>query len=37
MARYREIDRSPRFLPVALGEQIIPGTFEFTLDHLVDE
>ena len=37
MARYKEIDRSPRFLPVVLSEQILPGTFEFTLDHLVDE
>jgi transposase len=36
MARYREIDRSPRFLPVVLIEQIQPGTFEFTLDWLVD-
>jgi hypothetical protein len=32
MARYQEVDRSPRFLPVVLGEQIQPGTFEFTLD-----
>ncbi len=37
MARYKAIDRSPRFLPVVLSEQIVPGTFEFTLDHLVDE
>lgn len=37
MARYKEVDRSPRFLPVVLSEQILPGTFEFTLDQLVDE
>lgn len=36
MARYKAIDRSPRFLPVVLSEQIQPGTFEFTLDRLVD-
>ncbi len=36
MARYKPIDRNPRLLPVVLGEQIQPGTFEFALDHLVD-
>lgn len=36
MARHKEIDRSPRFLPVVLSAQIQPGTFEFTLDWLVD-
>lgn len=36
MARYKLIDRSPRFLPVVLSEQIQPGTFEFTLDWLGD-
>ncbi len=36
MARYKEIDRNPRFLAVVLEEQIVPGTFEFALDHLVD-
>jgi transposase len=36
MARYKPIDRSPRLLPVVLSEQIQPGTFEFALDHLVD-
>lgn len=35
MAKYKEVDRSPRFLPVVLSEQIQPGTFEFTLDWLV--
>ena len=24
------------FLPVILAEQIVPGTFEFALDHLID-
>lgn len=36
MPRYKPVDRSPRFLPVVLSEQIQPGTFEFALDHLVD-
>ena len=37
MARYKPIDRSPRFLPVVLAEQIQPGSFEFALDLLVDQ
>ena len=36
MARYKLIDRNPRLLPVVLSEQIQPGSFEFALDHLVD-
>ena len=36
MARYKEVDRNPRFLPVVLSEQTLPGSFEFTLDWLVD-
>jgi transposase len=36
MARYKVVDRSPRFLAVVLEEQIVPGSFEFALDHLVD-
>lgn len=36
MARYKPADRNPRLLPVVLSEQIQPGTFEFALDHLVD-
>ena len=27
---------SPKFIPVVLSEQLQPGTFEFTLDHLID-
>lgn len=37
MARYKLIDRSPRFLPAVLSEQIVPGTYEFALDQLVDQ
>jgi hypothetical protein len=36
MARYKPVDRNPKFIPVVLSEQIQPGTFEFTLDHLID-
>lgn len=36
MARFKEIDRSPRFLPVVLEAQIQPGSFEHALDYLVD-
>ena len=36
MARYKPVDRSPRFLPIVLEDQIQPGTFEHALDLLVD-
>ena len=36
MARYKVIDRSPRFLPVVLSEQLLPGTFEHALNYLLD-
>ena len=36
MARYKPVDRSAKFLPVVLHEQIEPGRYEFTLDYLVD-
>lgn len=36
MARYKLVDRNPKFIPVVLSEQIQPGSFEFTLDHLID-
>ncbi len=35
MARYKHIDRSPRFLPVDLAEQLLPGTFEHAAYHLL--
>ena len=35
MARYKHIDRSPRFLPVDLAEQLLPGTFEHAAHHLL--
>ena len=36
MARYKAIDTSPKFLPVVLSEQLLPGTFEHALNHLLD-
>ena len=36
MARYKEVDRSPRFLPVVLDAQLVPGSFEYALDYLID-
>jgi transposase len=36
MPRYKPVDRNPKFIPVVLSEQVQPGTFEFTLDRLVD-
>lgn len=36
MARYKIIDTSPRFLPVDLQKQLVPGTFEHALDWLID-
>jgi len=36
MARYKAVDMSPRFLPVVLEQQLIPGTFEHALHVLID-
>ena len=36
MARYKQIDTSPKFLPVDLSRQLLPGTFEHALNHLLD-
>ena len=36
MARYKTIDTSPRFIAVDLERQLLPGTFEHALNHLVD-
>ncbi len=35
MARYKYIDTSPRFLPVDLAAQLLPGTFEHAARHLL--
>lgn len=36
MARYKQIDTSPRFLAVDLERQLLPGSFEHALNYLVD-
>ncbi|MDD5250662.1 MAG: transposase [Rhodocyclaceae bacterium] len=36
MARYKHIDTSPRFIAVDLERQLLPGTFEHALHHLID-
>ena len=36
MARYKHIDTSPRFLAVDLQRQLLPGSFEHALNHLID-
>jgi len=37
MARFKHTDKSQgMFLTVNLGEQLLPGTFEWTLDYLID-
>jgi hypothetical protein len=38
MARYKPYDyRQTKMLPVRFEEQILPGTFEYTLNRLIDE
>jgi len=37
MPRYKPAQRNGMFIPVVFDEQIQPGTFEFALQHLVDE
>lgn len=37
MARYKHIDTNPRFLAVDLQQQLLPGTFEHALNHLLDQ
>lgn len=36
MARYKVVDRSPRFLPIVLDAQLMPGSFEYALDYLIE-
>jgi len=36
MARYKQIDTSPRFIAVDLARQLLPGSFEHALNHLID-
>jgi len=37
MARYKHIDTSPRFFAVDLQRQLLPGTFEHAMNHLIDK
>lgn len=36
MARYKYIDTTPRFLPVDLARQLIPGTLDHAVNHLLE-
>lgn len=36
MARYKSIDTQPKLVPVDLSRQLLPGTFEHALNHLLD-
>ena len=36
MARYKHIDTNPKFLPVDLARQLLPGTFEHAVHHLLE-
>ena len=36
MPRYKPVERNGLLIPVVLGEQLLPGTFEFALNHIVD-
>ena len=36
MPRFKVVDYSPRLLPVDLSRQLLPGTFEFALHHLLE-
>jgi transposase len=37
MARYKRIDTQPKFLPVDLARQLLPGTFEHAVHHLLED
>ena len=36
MARYKVVETNPQFLSVDLARQLLPGTFEHALNHLLD-
>src|SRR6266496_3341163 len=36
MARFKPIDMSPKLIPVDFAQQILPGSFEYALCHLID-
>ena len=37
MARYRDYDYSQMMVPVSLEEQLIPGTLEYAINHVVEQ
>ncbi|MEO6446272.1 MAG: transposase [Gemmatimonadaceae bacterium] len=37
IARYKLIDTNPRLLPVDLAAQLLPGSFEHAVDHLLEQ
>lgn len=36
MARYKRVDTQPKLIPIDLRQQLLPGTFEHALDHLLE-
>ncbi|MFN0040156.1 MAG: hypothetical protein ACKVP2_11640 [Burkholderiales bacterium] len=36
MPRFKPIDRGKKLLPIDLSVQLLPGTFEHALSHLID-
>jgi len=36
MARYKERSQDSIMVPISLAQQLLPGTFEFTLNELID-
>jgi transposase len=36
MPRFKPIDRGMKLLPIDLSVQLLPGTFEHALSHLID-
>ena len=36
MARFKYIDTSPRFIAIDLQRQLLPGTFEHAVNHLLE-
>ena len=37
MPNFKPLDYSPRFLAVDLSRQLVPGTFEYALHHLLEQ
>ena len=37
MARYKPVDTQPKFVAIDLAAQLLPGTFEHALHHLLDQ